>query len=230
MERKALLYEYFRDAGRHDVLSREEEISLAKRMRENGSDSKDALNTFASSNFRLVISIAGFYKNRGLSFEELVDEGNRGLCYALRKYEYERGSRFSTYASYCIRHFILNAFKKKKSVMKSIDAEFREESASILESYADKRQSNPVDEAISREHIALIRKMMNTLPERERMIIDLRYGLGEDYGKSYTLKEIGEMLSLSRERVRQIQRDSIKKIQEMLVKAESYSVARKPTA
>lgn len=100
---------YLTDIGKHPLLTAEEEIALAKQIEEGGEDAKAAREKLANSNLRLVVSIARKYVNRGLSFLDLIQEGNMGLLKAVDKYDYTKGFRFSTYATWWITQAVTRA-------------------------------------------------------------------------------------------------------------------------
>jgi RNA polymerase primary sigma factor len=227
---------------------------------------EDAKQRLSMGNLRLVVSIAKKYRNRGLSFLDLIQEGNAGLMKAVEKYEYKRGYKFSTYATWWIRQGITRAIAdqartiripvhmietmgKLRKIQKDIlqdtgrEATIEEvaERAGISvqeckrimkvskhpisldrpigdsddcyfgDFLEDKSVENPANISSNEMLKEKITEVLDTLTDREREIICLRYGIGDGY--TYTLEEVGRRFNVTRERVRQIEAKAIKKLQ-----------------
>jgi RNA polymerase primary sigma factor len=280
---------YFREMGQQQLLSAEEEVELAKeieagRLAEQRLAEADGLDLdeldelvrekevgdaarahLIRANTRLVVSIAKKYRGRGLQFLDLIQEGNVGLMKAVEKYDYRRGNRFSTYATWWIRQAVTRALanhgrtiripahlggriSKLYQVAQELEQELgrqptAEEIAENMDLPAERvrwmlrtsRQpvhlERPVgDESDAElgdfiEDIELpqpaetvaqnmlteeISEILDQLTPREARILRLRYGLQD--GESRTLKEVGEMFGLSRERIRQLEKEALRKL------------------
>ncbi len=279
---------YFREMGQQGLLSAVEEVNLAMEI-EAGKEaearradeilSPDELDDVANlceiaeaarahlirANTRLVVSIAKKYRGRGLQFLDLIQEGNVGLMKAVEKYDYRRGNRFSTYATWWIRQAVTRALanhgrtiripahlggriSKLYQVAQELEQEYgrqptAEEIAEHMELPAERvrwmlrtsRQPVHLERPVGDESDAelgdfiedvdapppaetVAQKMLteelgeilDQLTPREARILRLRYGLQD--GESRTLKEVGEMFGLSRERIRQLEKEALRKL------------------
>lgn len=194
------LDKYFSDIKHFKTLSRQEERALGMKIQRGD---KSALNKLVNHNLKFVVSIAKKYRDRGVPFEDLISEGNMGLYHAAEKYDGRRETKFITYAVWWIKNSIneiikdyasnneINVddfiFDKKKSVeyhQELINEEFEEELNNI------QSRNDSVEE------------LLKCLQERERKIVTMFFGLKGT--KEMNLDEIGQSMSLSMERVRQI--------------------------
>jgi RNA polymerase primary sigma factor len=238
-------------------------------IRERFDDYEKTKRKLSSGNLRLVVSIGKRYRNRGLSFLDLIQEGNTGLMKAVEKYEYRRGYKFSTYATWWVRQAItraiadqartirvpvhmIEAMAKIRQVSRRLTQqngrepsleEIAEESGVSLEEtqrvlkiskypisldrpvgegddsdfgsfLEDASVESPVASASHQMLRERIETTLQSLSFREREIIKLRYGLGVGY--TYTLEEVGKIFKVTRERVRQIEAKSLRKLQHPL--------------
>ena len=255
---------YLKEIGDIPLLTPEEEYELALKVQQGDLEAKDLL---AEHNLRLVISIAKRYLGRGVSFQDLVQEGNIGLMRAVEKFDPERGNKFSTYASWWILQGITRAIadhgrtiripvhmnekiSKMIRIEKKLTSELGrnptiEETAEelnisvedllIIKKYAQEIVSldTPIGDMEHGEQTVLmdfinddtylveksafnsllhddIKKVLDTLLPKEKDIIELRFGLID--GRPKTLEEIGKKYNLTRERVRQIEEKTLKKL------------------
>lgn len=256
---------YLSDLRKHDLLDKDEELELLRRIKENNDE--EAKNKLILSNLRLVISVAKKSSGSGLPLIDLISEGNLGLLKAIEKFDCNKGHRFSTYAVWWIRQAI------KKSIINMgrdirIPSYKHEQLAKVnklINEYTTEHGENPPveyiakklnlktskvvlllnefqdvisfnetigdnifledvigkeddveDNIIKEEQIHEMRDLLETiLKDREREILELRYGLNNT---KHTLKEIGEILNITRERVRQIEKKAITKLKRHLEK------------
>lgn len=253
---------YLREISRIPLLSAASESRLAE-LAERGD--RDARNHLIEANLRLVVSIAKKYVGQGLSLEDLIGEGNIGLIRAVTKFDYRKGFRFSTYATWWIKQAITRAILEGTRVVRlpvyimeevmrvkrttrqlyqelgreptpeiigerlgmtadrvselliwaekvfSLDAPLSEEEENtlgdIIEDTRDRGPNEITDQQLLREEI---RKVLGQLTQRERQVIELRFGLVDDH--DHTLEEVGKKLKVTRERVRQIEERAIRKL------------------
>jgi RNA polymerase primary sigma factor len=254
---------YLNQIGRVQLLTAEEEVELARRIEQGDEEARAKM---IEANLRLVVSIARRYVGRGLSFSDLVQEGNFGLMRATQKFDYRRGNKFSTYATWWIRQAITRALADKARTVRlpvhiverlsairrttndlrqalgrepdqhevalevglsdqelsdlldiaetplSLDASLDQEhdSNELISAIPDPAQVQPLDRVVARLQMRSVAQAICELPERERAVLVLRFGLdGED---PWTLGEIGEHFSISRERVRQIENKALERL------------------
>ncbi len=253
---------YLKEIGRFPLLTPEEEISLAVRIR-NGDE--EAKRRMTEANLRLVVSVAKRYAGRGLQLLDLIQEGNLGLMKAAEKFDHTKGYKFSTYATWWIRQAITRAIadqgrtirvpvhmvetinktirvsrqllqelghdpreediaevmgqpvEKVREILRiaqepiSLETPIGEEEDSHLGDFIRDEEASDPAEAASRTLLGEnLREAMMMLTERERRVLELRYGLGDEHQR--TLEEVGEEFHVTRERIRQIEAKSLRKL------------------
>ena len=252
---------FLREAGRHPLLTAAQEVELSKRIERGDMQAKQRM---IQSNLRLVVSIAKNYRNQGLPFLDLIQEGTLGLIRAVEKFDWRRGYKFSTYATWWIRQAVARALADKARTIRMpvhiverlqklnkaermlwtqlgrepTLEEVAEEASLPIEqarevkaaAHASTSLDQPVgdqDDAVFGDFVAgdgpspdeqvevLLRsqalaRALNALSDRERLVLILRYGL--DNSDPRTLEEIGRCLDLTRERVRQIEGQALKRL------------------
>ncbi len=253
---------YLKEIGRVPLLTPEEEIHLAKRMEQGDEEAKRRL---AEANLRLVVSIAKRYVGRGMLFLDLIQEGNLGLIKAVEKFDFRKGFKFSTYATWWIRQAITRAIAdqartiripvhmvetinklirvsrqllqelgrdpvpeeiaremgisedKVREILKiaqepvSLETPIGEEEDSHLGDFIEDHDARaPAEEAsftLLREQLD---EVLETLTDREQKVLRLRFGL--DDGRARTLEEVGQKFGVTRERIRQIEAKTLRKL------------------
>ena len=254
---------YLREIGRVPLLTAEREVSLAKRIERGDLAAKQEM---VEANLRLVVSIAKGYLGRGLSLLDLIQEGSLGLIRAVEKFDYRRGYKFSTYATWWIRQAVTRAVADKGRTIRipvhmverlnkmsyverglvqrlgreptvaeiaaeldCAEADVREmqrmaqqpvsldkpigedEDGDLADLVEDDTAPSPFDlvaESLRRENV---RRALEALPEREREVIEMRFGFGGV--RTYTLEEVGQAFDVTRERIRQIEGHTLRKLQ-----------------
>ena len=225
---------YLKEIGKVGLLSSEEELELAKRMKDGDETAKKKL---AESNLRLVVSIAKRYVGRGMQFLDLIQEGNLGLIKAVDKFDYTKGYKFSTYATWWIRQAItraiadqartiripvhmvetINKLDKVREISKisqepvSLETPIGEEEDSHLGDFIEDHEALSPSEAASFELLkAHLGEILKTLTPREEKVLRLRFGLAD--GRQRTLEEVGGEFNVTRERIRQIEAKALRKL------------------
>ena len=256
---------YLRSIGRVELLTADQEIELAQRIEKGDIDAKRHM---VEANLRLVVSIAKGYLGRGLGFLDLIQEGSLGLIRAVEKFDYRRGYKFSTYATWWIRQAVTRAIADKARTIRipvhmveklnrvthverqlvqrlgrepepgEIAAELKisvrdvrdilrvaqmpvslekpvgdEDESELGDFVADESVEEPFDAATENLQREDIQRALDALPERERQVIELRYGLRGH--EPLTLEEVGRAFGVTRERIRQIENNTLRKLKQL---------------
>jgi RNA polymerase primary sigma factor len=256
---------YLREIGKVPLLTADQEVSLAKRIERGDMSAKTAM---IEANLRLVVSIAKGYLGRGLSFLDLIQEGSLGLIRAVEKFDYRKGYKFSTYATWWIRQAVTRAIADKARTIRipvhmveklnkvvhierqlvqrlgreprpdeiadelemttdevreilrmaqhpvSLEKPIGEEEDSELGDFVKDENTESPDEAASLTlRRSDIDNALSSLPDRERQVIELRFGLNGQ--QPCTLEEVGRAFGVTRERSRQIENNTLKKLESL---------------
>jgi RNA polymerase primary sigma factor len=254
---------YLRSIGRVSLLTAEQEVMLARRIERGDMAAKQQM---IEANLRLVVSIAKSYLGRGLTFLDLIQEGSMGLIRAVEKFDYRRGYKFSTYATWWIRQAVTRAIADKGRTIRipvhmveklnkvmhverqlvqqlgreptpaeiaaelgttvrevrdvlrmaqqpiSLEKPIGEEEESELGDFVeDHTAESPFEQAADCLRRENLRRALAALPEREREVIEMRFGLSGE--RPYTLEEVGRAFNVTRERIRQIENHTLKKLE-----------------
>jgi RNA polymerase primary sigma factor len=259
---------YLKEIATVSLLSAADEVRLAKLIERGDQRAKDAL---IEANLRLVVSIAKRHVGRGLSLLDLIQEGNLGLIRAVEKFDWRKGFKFSTYATWWIRQAISRAITdqgrtiripvhmsdvmnrvtmtQRKLVQQlgrnptaveiahelemktdkveeiqrliretvSLEAPVGDSEASLGDFIEDEEAGRPEEVAADAMMKRDLRRVLESLSERERRILELRYGLDED--EPMTLEQVGKVLGVTRERIRQMELRTLRRL-------ESFRLAR----
>jgi len=271
---RSSLSAYLREINRIDLLTAEEEKTLARRIQEMGD--LEAREHMIKANLRLVVSIAKRYTGRGLTLMDLIEEGNIGLMRAVEKFDPNEDTRFSTYATWWIkqsvRRALVNTVKTVRipsylveiiTRMRHAQRELRQELgrepnvkelAEIMEipeenlrvlrrairaertgsgtvsldalptandSIIDEAMMQPDQVFFKRYDIDKVDELLRAVSDREAMILRLRFGLDAEVKEPMTLKEIGKRIGLTRERVRQIEAEALRRLHRV-INSESF--------
>jgi len=257
---------FLQNIGKVRLLTAREEVDLAKRIERGDLDAKQKM---VESNLRLVVSIAKNYRNQGLPFLDLIQEGTIGLVRAAEKFDYRKGFKFSTYATWWIRQAIARSLADKArtiripvhiveklhkigraerslvtelgreptpeeiaavtgidpdevdSIRRSAQAPVSlekpvgggEEESEFGQFIADEEAESPYERAVETLTNEALREALENLSYRERRVLELRYGLDGEHPR--TLQEVGRTFNVTRERIRQIEHQSLKKLQSL---------------
>ena len=253
---------YLKEIGGVSLLSAKDEVRLAKLIEKGDQNAKNAL---IEANLRLVVSVAKRYMGRGLNLLDLIQEGNLGLIRAVEKFDYRKGFKFSTYATWWIRQAVSRAIADQARTIRipvhmvdainrvtrmqrqlvqdfgrqptaaqigeeldlpadkveellelaretvSLEAPMGDTEASLADFIEDEHTRQPDQLAARKIMKEDLRKTLDGLPERERKIIELRYGLnGND---PMTLEQVGQSFGVTRERIRQMEIRTLRRLQ-----------------
>jgi RNA polymerase primary sigma factor len=256
---------YLRSIGKVPLLTAEQEVSLAKRIERGDMAAKQQM---VEANLRLVVSIAKGYLGRGLTFLDLIQEGSLGLIRAVEKFDYRRGYKFSTYATWWIRQAVTRAIADKGRTIRipvhmveklnkvvhverqlvqtlgrepspeeiaselectprevrdilrmsqqpiSLEKPIGEEEESELGDFVeDQSAESPFELASESLRKENVHRALAALPQREREVIEMRFGLTG--GRPRTLEEVGRAFNVTRERIRQIENHTLKKLESL---------------
>ncbi|MGZ4316971.1 MAG: RNA polymerase sigma factor RpoD [Gaiellaceae bacterium] len=256
---------YLREIGKVSLLTADQEVYLAKRIERGDMSAKTQM---IEANLRLVVSIAKSYLGRGLSFLDLIQEGSLGLIRAVEKFDYRKGYKFSTYATWWIRQAVTRAIADKARTIRipvhmveklnkvvhierqlvqrlgreprpdeiaeeleittdevreilrmsqlpiSLENPIGEEEDSELGDFVqDESAESPFDTATLSLRREDVEHALSALPERERQVIELRFGLSG--AQPCTLEEVGRAFGVTRERIRQIENNTLKKLESL---------------
>ncbi len=255
---------YLRSIGRVPLLTADLEISLAKRIERGDMDAKQHM---VEANLRLVVSIAKGYLGRGLTFLDLIQEGSLGLIRAVEKFDYRRGYKFSTYATWWIRQAVTRAIADKGRTIRipvhmveklnkvvqverqlvqslgreptpeqiaanlectprevrdilrmsqqpiSLERPVGEEESELGDFVEDETAESPFDLASENLRRENVHRALAALPQREREVIEMRFGLTG--ARPRTLEEVGRAFNVTRERIRQIENHTLKKLESL---------------
>src|SRR5665647_2132196 len=207
------LDQYLRDISIYPLITREEEVTLAQKIRKND---QEALDKLVRSNLRFVVSVAKKYQNQGVSLSDLINEGNLGLIRAAHKFDETKGIKFISYAVWWIRQSILQALAEQSRIVRvplnRAGALHRlgKRASTLLQDRPDTTNRTPDELTFEKALTEAIEESLSGLKERESKILRLYFGLdGED---PMTLEDIGTLLGITRERVRQIKEKALLKL------------------
>lgn len=210
---------YLKDIGSRKSLRKKEEKDLWYRYKYD--NDIGARNKLVEANLKFVTNVAKQYKGRGLSYSDLISEGNVGLIRAIEKFDPERGYKAISYAVWWIKQAILEALEKRNSMggdelpseRTNVDTEtIDDDTQSLTTNNTDEATITEEDEGGNEDKRTKLIGLLNVLDDRENEIISRNFGLNGS--QPQTLEEIGEALNISKERVRQLKEVALKKMRE----------------
>ena len=277
-EHNTALARYFSDIRQYPQLTREQECSLSSDLKSGSLHARDEL---VEANLSFVVKVASEYRNLGMPFEDLLNEGNLGLIEAAHRFDASKGTKFITYAIWWIRKSILKSLSERSTLVRvpsyqmkkvreiketearlsrtlgrnpdreeisatlerslakvdqalqyslravSLDHKVgKEKEQSISDYLADESTPSIEDDLIRREDTSIVTQAMHELTHQEKQVVCYRFGLSD--GASRTLKEVGLIMKISRERVRQIENQAKRRLRRIFVSKRAIQSPQEP--